>query len=327
HSTRQLQLQGDATIHKVSEELRASGAGVVDRAKQEASSVIQASLGSLTRAAAEESRRQVAQALEQQAATISGNTDTAVTSIRLAAEEATTRWQATHGHTEARFEASAREYHQQLTELATSGIKNLERQSGAMLEGFQGQLESTIQGYRQKATTELAGVLQKIAADFEQQSAAQLRKQAVDAAESLKTELRSSGLGVVEEARQLAGITKQALDSLSQVAAEGCRQKLDEFAADSAAIQKQIEELSRMNLDKVHKAVAPVRPSSRRLIGLATAFGLAAIIPVLYAAHLASHLRTRVRTGTPSGTQPKRSWPEATGSLRSRTCRASTNSG
>ncbi|PYU97772.1 MAG: hypothetical protein DMG26_20450, partial [Acidobacteria bacterium] len=117
----------------MSEELRASGAGVVERAKQEASSVIQASLGSLTRAAGEESRRQVAQALEQQAATISGNTDAAVTSIRLAAEEATTRWQEMHGQTEVRFEASAREYHQQLTELATSGIENLKHQSGALL--------------------------------------------------------------------------------------------------------------------------------------------------------------------------------------------------
>ena len=154
-----------------------------------------------------------------------------------------------------------------------------------LLHSSKAQLHNAIEGLQQKAASELKDVLQKIAADFEEQSIAHLRKQAAEVEATLRQDLQSSGLGVVEEARQLAGITKEALESLSQVAAEGCRQKLDEFAAKSAAMQKQMEGIASSNLEKVHKTIAPVKRAARFPLGFAVAaLVLVAIVPILIVA-------------------------------------------
>jgi len=206
---------------------------------------------------------------------------------------------------------SVGEHQKRLAEMAGAELEGLQQKSNALLHSSKARLNDAIEGLQHKAASELKVVLQKIAADFEEQSIAHLRKQAAEVEATLRQDLQSSGLGVVEEARQLAGITKEALESLSQVAAEGCRQKLDEFAAKSAAMQKQMEGIASSNLEKVHKTIAPVKRAARFPLGFAVAaLALVAIVPILIVASVSStgHPVMKLRAEAPAqfpGTSPE----------------------
>ena len=302
-SIRQLREQADDTVKRLTDQLQASGAGLVDQSREQVSSVIQTSLDSLSQAAGAECRAQAAQALQEQAATAFQNAEAAATSIRLATQEAVAELQETRQETEAGLGLSVGEHQKRLAEMAGAELEGLQQKSNALLHSSKARLNDAIEGLQQKAASELKVVLQKIAADFEEQSVAHLRKQAAEVGATLRQDLQSSGLGVVEEARQLAGITKEALESLSQVAAEGCRQKLDEFAAKSAAMQKQMEGIASSNLDKVHKVIAPAKRATRFPLGFAVAaLALVAIVPILIVAGVSSttHPVMKLRAEAPA---------------------------
>src|SRR5207244_11758520 len=75
--------------------------------------------------------------------------------------------------------ASASDYQRRLAELAASGLEGLESKSGALLEGFQGQLEKTLKGFEQKGAQQVADQLQKIAAGLQEQSSSAHEQHAV----------------------------------------------------------------------------------------------------------------------------------------------------
>src|SRR5207302_9122868 len=88
-------------------------------------------------------------------------------SVRRATEEAVAELQATRQKAESSFEASASDYQKRLAELAASGLEGLECKSGALLEGFQGQLEKTLEGFEQKGAQQVADQLEKIEASLQ----------------------------------------------------------------------------------------------------------------------------------------------------------------
>src|SRR5207237_8213519 len=89
--------------------------------------------------------------------------------VRRATQEAVAELQATRQKAESSFEASASDYQKRLAELAASGLEGLECKSGALLEGFQGQLEKTLEGFEKKGAQQVADQLEKIAARLQEQ--------------------------------------------------------------------------------------------------------------------------------------------------------------
>src|SRR5207237_2014404 len=83
--------------------------------------------------------------------------------VRRATQEAVAELQATRQKAESSFEASASDYQKRLAELAASGLEGLECKSGALLEGFQGQLEKTLEGFEDRESTHLEYSLNRIA--------------------------------------------------------------------------------------------------------------------------------------------------------------------
>src|SRR5439155_180573 len=159
------------------------------------------------------------QTFHEQNTSASGSADTAASSILIAAQEAAPDLQAIRQEMETNFASSMGGYQKQLAELAGLGLERLEQKSVALVAGFQGQLQNTLEGFQQKGTREVADQLQKIAAELQQQSTGQLQEQANDTVKRLSDELRVSGAVLLDNAREgLLGLTQASLKSLAEEA-------------------------------------------------------------------------------------------------------------
>ncbi len=205
-SAKQLQEQADATLAALQRELKASRQGFIDEIKKQLTSMTQASLEFLTKAAIEECRSRLVQISQEQAQAARRNADAAVNSINLAAREAVAQLQGAQQETEASLKSHADDYRKRLAELAF------------VIEGLSGAL----QGLQQKITKEVADELEKAAQDLLNRSAKQLQGQADATVAALGEELRASRQGFIDEIKkQLTSMTQASLESLNKATPRG----------------------------------------------------------------------------------------------------------
>ncbi len=219
-SAKQLQKRADDTLEMLSEERKAWGIRLVGETKKQLAGMAQASLESLakqTKATAEECCKGAAQTLREQARTACRSADAAVNSINLAAEEALAKLQTARQKMEASFGTNAEDRLKQSAESLAPTIEGLQRESDAVLEGFQGQLQNTLHSFQQKGAKEVTDQLQKMAEDLLERSAKQLQKRADDTLEMLSEERKAWGIRLVGETKkQLAGMAQASLESLAK---------------------------------------------------------------------------------------------------------------
>ena len=301
--------QATAMAEKLSEKLRVAGNAVVDEAKNELGSVTRASLEAVTQATAKECHSQLDRIFREQSETVSGAADAAVSSIKLAAEQGQTQLRIVRQEMGGSFEAGAQESERRLAEQAARGMEAIQAKSNALVEGFESRLGKTLHRFELKATSELSGLLEKTAAQRREESARQLEIHAVETEHKLKEGLTASGESVVEEARRLAGITRGALESLSQTAAEECRKRIEEFRSKSLAIQKQIDEVNRTSVERVqHETVTAKSGSRRRKLIPTLVVLLVFLVPAATVLYLSTRPVMRLRPAPPAefaDTNPK----------------------
>jgi len=221
-SANQLQKQVDDMVGKLGEELKAAGIALVDETREQIAALTRASLESLSgeaQALDEASRHQLAQAASQ-------SVHAAVDAIKLATEEAVTALQAAQEKAQASAGAHAEQYEKRLAELSASGIEELERNAGPLLESFRGRLESAVNDLRQARAAELSDELQRDAEAFQERCL-----------ERLSNELKTSGMALVDETgEQITALTRASLESLSgeaQALDEASRHQLAQTASQS----------------------------------------------------------------------------------------------
>jgi hypothetical protein len=229
--TEQLQRHADDALKASNEELRTSGMALVDDTREQIKAVTQRSLESLgkeVRAIDEQTGQQLSQTASQCA-------HEALDAVRLATEEALNGLQAAQGKVQASTEAHAQEYQKRLAELSDRGFEELGRKTGALLESFQGQLQSTLSDFEQRSTTDLNSQLRELAERFERAGAEQLQRHAEKALADSKEELQASSKALVSETReQIDGEVRASFESLSRrvhTTEEECRTKLDQAAS------------------------------------------------------------------------------------------------
>ncbi len=295
-SAKQLQKQADDTGEKVSEELNASGARLVQETEQQLASITQTFLEALTqetKASAEKWRSQLAQTFQEHVQGASRNADAALNSIQLAAGDTMAKLQAAGQKIEVGFETQARDHQKRLAELSTSAIKELEGSSDALLEGFQGHLQNALHGFEQKGAKKVADQLQKITESLLEGSATQLQNND-DTMEMLSEELKASGTRLVQETQQqFAGITQGYLDSLSRQTT-ATAQECQSLEHKREAIQQQIEDFGRASLEKLRLDYARLQDGpSQRVTGLRLGLKVALWLFAIVSSPLFIYLSTR----------------------------------
>ena len=212
-SARGLQKQADDTVERLSEELKASRVALVDETRQQIAALTQTSVESLRsqgQAIDEEARQKLAQTASQCA-------QAALESVKLATEEAAAGLQAAQGKMQGSTEALAEEYQKRLAELTASGVQELGRGAGLLLENFQDQLRSTLDDFQQKSTKDLTGQLQGLAERLQRSCTEQLQRHADDALKASNEELRTSRMALIDDTReQIAAFAQTSLESLGK---------------------------------------------------------------------------------------------------------------
>ena len=212
-SARGLQKQADDTVERLSEELKASRVALVDETRQQMTALTRASAESLrsqSQAIDEEARHQLAQTASQCA-------QAALESVKLATDEAVAELKAAQGRIQASTGAHAEEYQKRLVELTASGVQELGRGAGLLLESFQDQLRSSLEDFQQKSTKDLTGQLQGLAERLQRSCTEQLQRHADDALKSSNEELRTSRMALIDDTReQIAAFAQTSLESLGR---------------------------------------------------------------------------------------------------------------
>jgi hypothetical protein len=214
--SKQFREQAEAAVEKLQEEAKNSVREVEER-KQELTSLAKEKLAALNRAVREEYSQQLAQA--------------AIAKLEVAEQKK-----------EAGFLAQAEAAEEHLRGVYTAA-EALEGRVGALVEDFQGQMESTLQALQAKGTKQ-AEDLGKVAQDVGGRWSQQFHEQAEAAVERVREEARNSVRVVEESKHQLASLAKTKLAVLSQVA--------DNAAAGFEAEQKRLKneyETSRRELE------------------------------------------------------------------------------
>ena len=223
----QLQRRADDAVTAVNEELQASRTALVDATREQIGAVVEASLESLSanvRVTAEESRT----TLDQIA---SRSMQAAVESITSAADEGGAGLRAAQAEARAAIDAQTREAEKRLAGLSTSGIEEFELMARERLETFKGELQSTLDGFHNKGTTELTDRLQRFAEGLQQRSLEPLQKQFDDTLQSLSGQLKASGMKLIDEARvELTDTARASLESLTAEVEATTEQSRNELA-------------------------------------------------------------------------------------------------
>ena len=284
--SQQFQGEAEAALERLREELKNSGR-LVEEGKQQLASLTEAKLASLSQATREEYGLQLMQAFREYAQVMHEVADVEVESIQQAAQEAIAQLQAAEQKRETGFVARAGAAEERLTEVSMA-VEALEGRVGALVEGFHGRLEGTLQVFQEKGARQ-AKDLEKIAEHLGGQWSQQFQEQTEAAAKRLREELKNSGRLVEESRQQLASLAKAKLTSLSQVA--------DNAAAGLEAEQRRLKkqyENSRRGLEELlergwTKPPSPsfqheIRPKRRGIVAqqaLVAGLCLVITVPVL----------------------------------------------
>ncbi|HEV2495560.1 MAG TPA: hypothetical protein VG204_21080 [Terriglobia bacterium] len=301
--TEQAEKQTASMADKLSEKLRVAGSAVVGEAKNELASVTKTSLEAVTQATAKECHSQLDRIFREQSERVSGAADTATASIKLAAEQGQSQLRIVRQEMGGSFENSAHESEKRLAAQITRGAEALDHKSSTLLEEFEVRLGNSLRHVEEKAGKQLSAALEKVAVKKSEDAARQFELHAAEAERKLKEGLTASGESVVEEARRLGGITHNALESLTQTAAEECRRKLDEFRSQTGSVRRQMDELSKKSTTMRQVEAAPVRqPWRSRGSGFAaTLVFLLALVPAGIAVYLSTRPVLRLRAEPPAG--------------------------
>ena len=229
--TEQLQRHADDALKSLSEELLSSRMALVDDTREQIAALAHKSVESLGRqaqATEEESRVKLHQSASQCAAE-------ALESIKLTRDAAITSLQSAQGTVQASTDAHTEEYRKRVAELSANGLEELGIKTGALIESFQSQLQSTLNDFQHKSTTDLTGQLGELADRLQRAGAEQLQKHAGDALTASKEELEASTKALVNETReQVAAVVQASLESLgrrTQATEEASGARLEETAS------------------------------------------------------------------------------------------------
>jgi hypothetical protein len=121
-------------------------------------------------------------------------------------------------------EAAASDFEVRLAKL-TVAMESLERRVGALVENFQGGIESSLQAVQGRGAKH-AEELERVARELGGQWASQFQEQAEAALAKLRDELQSSSQAVEQSKQQLASLAEAKIASLSQAAQEEYAQRL-----------------------------------------------------------------------------------------------------
>ena len=121
-------------------------------------------------------------------------------------------------------EAAASDVEVRLAKL-TMAMESLERRVGALVENFQGRIESSLQAVQGRGANH-AEELERVARELGGQWASQFQEQAEAALAKLREELQSSSQTVEQSKQQLASLAEAKLASLSQAAQDEYAQRL-----------------------------------------------------------------------------------------------------
>jgi len=225
-SAKEFQKQAGDTAEELGDRVRAWEAGLASQATAQLEASVQVSLSSLTKAT-EESRREVAE-------TARHNIDETMRCVTGAAESALGRFQTLGENMEARFQTAASDSQKRLEQLSASHTEEIRRNAEGLLQNFQNQLASTLNGLQDKSTKQLTTQLQNLSDELVERSAKEFQKQASDTAEELGDRVRAWEAGLANQAvPQLEASLKVSLSSLTK-ATEESRSELAEAARRSA---------------------------------------------------------------------------------------------
>ena len=132
-------------------------------------------------------------------------------------------------------EAAASDVEGRLAKL-TMAMESLERRVGALVENFQGQIESRLQAVQGRGANH-AEELERVARELGGQWASEFQKQAEVALAKLREELQSSSQAVEQSKQQLASLAEAKLASLSQATQDEYAQRL------AQALHEQTQEM------------------------------------------------------------------------------------
>jgi len=275
--TQQFQEQAEAALGKLGEEIKNS-LHVAEEGKQQLTSLAEAKLASLSKAAQEEHSQQLAKTIREHAQVTHELTTGEIESLDQAAKKAIAQLEVADRKKQASFLAQTEAAEKRLRGVCTVA-EALEGRVGTLVEDFRGRMESTLQAFQAKSTKQ-AEELGKVAQDVGGRWSQQLHEQAEAAVEKVREEARNS-VRVVEESRhQLANLAKSKLAVLNQVA--------DNAAADFEEEQKRLKnefEVSRRELeDRIEKGWTGLpspsfpRGSSLRRRGTLTQLGIVAAV-------------------------------------------------
>lgn len=193
----------------------------------------------------------------------------AVDSVRLSTEQAVAQSQATSQEIGLGFKAVAEDHRAQIGRLSSSALEELQRRSDTLLKGFQGRLEKAVLEAQQKGAKEILDKLQRATDESLDVAAQDLQKQAADALLLLTDELKTSGTGLVDEARkELTAITREALESIGKQAEAAKLSTAELEIARKAAVEearKQLAAVTREVLDTVSKDTRAAQLSTAAL--------------------------------------------------------------
>ncbi len=131
--------------------------------------------------------------------------------------------------------AAASDIEGRLAKLAMA-MESLERRVGALVENFQGQIESSLQTVQGREANH-AEELGRVARELGGQWASQFQEQAEAALAKLREELQSSSQAVEQSKQQLASLAEAKLASLSQTTQDEYAQRL------AQALREQTQEM------------------------------------------------------------------------------------
>lgn len=311
--SQQLQKQLDETVARLKSDFKASGETVVADTRKHLADAQKESTESFckeARSAAEKALNRACEEAEERLQGVLRRADGAVTKIETAQQKM-----------EAAAEEHATAFQKRLGQSATASLEAAMRELKAHAEGWEKKLDEVLQTYRQKAVEQAAREFPAVAGDVVERASVQLHRQAFDAAERIKGDLKNAGAQFVEEARaQVATQVQVSLQPVTEAAVEQCRGQLRTLAKDFAAsshkqleeelqevvrkqrriAQEQVDEAARLHLERARQALAQIEPAARRKSAGRLALLVGATAPTLLFVFLASRPIMRLKADPPA---------------------------
>ena len=229
NSKRKLQGHADATLAGLGEKARETLAMTAAEGRKQVASTQQA-FESIAQAARERFDQRLAQKSKEQAEIASHSSEAAVNTIRLTAERAVNRLEATEQKVEEGFSTWADVFQSRLGELF-AGMEGLERHSVALLRDFRRQLEQALQEFVERKTAE-TGNLEEASHDVVERLTRQVEERTEATLEKLKEEAGAIVRSVEEESQTHLANANKALESATRAAAELYARRLAKTSAE-----------------------------------------------------------------------------------------------